>query len=92
MHALDHGAVLRRHQPGRLRAGNAERVHGLLGGKPQGRGRARRRGKHPDGRAGVPALPDMLRTHAFADARADLVAGDGGAQEIAAAHAAAAVR
>ena len=30
---------------------------------------------------------DMLRAHAFADARADLVAGDGGAQEIAAAHA-----
>jgi hypothetical protein len=30
MHALDHGAVLRRHQAGRLGAGDAERMHGLL--------------------------------------------------------------
>ena len=35
----------------------------------------------------MPALSDMLRTHAFADARADFVAGDRRAQEIAAAHA-----
>src|SRR5206468_11360405 len=33
MHALDHGAVLRGHQAGRLGAGDAERVHGLLRGK-----------------------------------------------------------
>ena len=50
-------------------------------------GRARRSGKYPDSCAGVPALPDMLRAHAFADARADLVAGHGGTQKIAAAHA-----
>ena len=30
MHALDHGAILRRHQAGRLRAGDAERVHGRV--------------------------------------------------------------
>ena len=87
MHALDHGAVLRGHQSRGLRAGDAERVHGLVGGEAQGGGRARRGGKHADGRAGMPALPDMLRAHAFADARADLVAGDRRAQEIAAAHA-----
>ena len=87
MHALDHGAVLRGHQSGRLRAGDAERVHGLVGGEAQGGGRARRGGKHADGRAGMPALSDMLRAHAFADARADLVAGDGRTQEIAAAQA-----
>ena len=41
MHALDHGAVLRRHQAGRLGAGDAERMHGLL--RRRGRARAPRR-------------------------------------------------
>ena len=87
MHALDHGAVLRGHQAGRLGAGNAERMHDLVGGNAQRRGGARDAGEHPDRGAGVPALADVLRPHAQADPRADLVAGDGGAQEVAAAHA-----
>jgi hypothetical protein len=33
MHALDHGAVLCRHQPGSLRPGDAEGVNGLARGK-----------------------------------------------------------
>ena len=33
-------------------------------------------GEHADGGAGMPALADMFRPHAHADARADLVAGD----------------
>ncbi len=78
MHALDHGAVLRRHQPRRLRAGNAERVHGLLRIEPQRRCRAGGGREHADRCAGMPALADMLLSHAHADARADLVAGDGG--------------
>ena len=84
MHALDHGAVLRGHQAGRLRAGDAERVHGLLGVEAE---RARRAGggrEHADGRARVPALADVLLAHAHADARTDLVAGDRGGQELAA--------
>ncbi len=84
MHALDHGAVLRRHQAGRLGAGDAERVDGLLGGEPQAARRARSRREDADGRARMPALPDMLLAHALADARTDLVAGDSGRQEVAA--------
>ncbi len=87
MHALDHGAVLRRHQPRRLGAGDAERMHGLLRREPQRRRGAGRRREHADGRAGMPALADMLGPHAEADPRPDLVAGDRGAQEIASAHA-----
>ena len=85
MHALDHGAVLRGHQAGRLRAGDAERVHGLLRRRGRGaRAAPGRGGEHADGGAGMPALADMLRAHAEADARPDLVAGDGGGEEIAA--------
>ena len=84
MHALDHGAVLRRHQAGRLRAGNAKRVHGGVGGKSQRPRRAGRRREHADRGAGMPALADMLLAHAQADARADLIAGDGGGEKIAA--------
>src|SRR5450432_3964565 len=40
----------------------------------------------------MPALPNMLWAHAFADARADFVAGDGGSQEIAATEAGAQLR
>ena len=39
MHAFDHGAVLRGHQAGGLRAGDAERVHGLLGIRARARAR-----------------------------------------------------
>ena len=84
MHALDHGAVLRRHQPGRLRAADAERMHGLLRIEPKSARRAGRGREHADGRAGVPALADMFLAHALADARADLVARDGGGEEFAA--------
>jgi hypothetical protein len=84
MHALDHGAVLRRHQPGRLRAGDAERMHGLLGRKPQAPRRAGGGRVDAHGGAGMPALADVLRAHALADARADLVAGDRGGEKVAA--------
>ena len=49
------------------------------------RQRARRRrcrGKDADSRAGVPALADMLRTHAQADARSDFIAGERRRDEI----------
>src|SRR3979490_2302653 len=48
--------------------------------------RARR--ENAERRARVPALADVLGPHAQSHARADLVAGDGGRQELAAAHAA----
>ena len=48
---------------------------------------ARRGGKHAERRARMPALADVLRPHADADARADLVAGDRRGQEFPAAHA-----
>ena len=85
MHALDHGAVLRRHQAGGLGAGDAERVHGLLrieleAARGAGAGR-----EHAERRARMPALADVLLPHAAADARADLVAGDRGGEEFAAA-------
>ena len=48
MHALDHGAVLRRHQAGRLRAGDAERVHGLLRVEPKPARRAGRGREHAE--------------------------------------------
>jgi hypothetical protein len=81
MHALDHGAVLRRHQPGRLRPGDAERMHGRIGGEPQSAGRAGRGRIDADRGAGMPALADMLLPHAAPDAGADLVAGDRGGDE-----------
>src|SRR5665213_380307 len=56
----------------------------LLARKAQASRCTRRSGKHADGRTRMPALPDMLRTHAFADARTNFVAGDGRPQEIAA--------
>ena len=84
MHALDHGAVLRRHQAGRLGAGDAERVHGFLGIECQPARRAGGGRENPDRGAGMPALADMLLAHAQADARPDLVTGDGGGEEIAA--------
>ena len=84
MHALHHGAVLRRHQAGRLGAGDAECVHGLVGIERKAPRRAGGGGENPDCGAGMPALADMLLAHAQADARADLVAGDGGSEEIAA--------
>ncbi len=87
MHALDHGAVLRRHQAGRLGAGDAERMDGRVRRQPQRRRGAGGGREHADGGAGMPALADMLRPHAQADPRPDLVAGDGGAHEIAPAHA-----
>ena len=83
MHALDHGAVLRRHQSGRLRSGDAERVHGALRieTKPaRGAGGGR---EHAERRARVPALTDMLLAHAAPDARTDLVARDRGRQKFA---------
>ena len=87
MHALDHRAELRRHQSRRLRAADAERVHRLRRIETQRGRRARRRRKHADGRARMPALSDVLRSHAQADARADFVAGHARAQKLAAAHA-----
>src|SRR6185437_6008068 len=62
-------------------------MHRLLRGQMQCRSRAGHCGKHSDGRAGVPALPDMLLAHAFADAWAYFVARDSRPQEIAAAKA-----
>ena len=62
-------------------------MHGSVGREPQRRRSAGGGREHADGRAGVPALADMLWPHAQADPRPDLIAGDGGAQEIAAAHA-----
>ena len=76
MHALDHGAVLRRHQAGRLGAGDAERVHSLVSIERKPARRAGSGGENPDRGAGMPALADMLLPHAQADARPDLVAGD----------------
>ena len=92
MHALDHRAVLRGHQAGGLRAGDAERVHGLFGVEPEAARGAGSRGEHAERRAGMPALPDVLRAHAQPDARADLVAGDRGGQEFPAGQAARASR
>ena len=93
MHALDHGAVLRRHQPGGLGAGDAERMHGLRRRyRPKPRRGAGRRREHAHRRAGMPALADMLLAHAHADARADLVAGDRGGEKVAAAQAGVALR
>ena len=87
MHALDHRAVLRGHQPRGLRAGDAERVDGLVDVEPEPARGARRGGKDAERRARMPALRDVLGSHAQADARSDLVAGDGGRQELLAAHA-----
>ena len=84
MHALDHGAVLRGHQAGGLRAGDAERVHGLLRVELQTARRAGGGREHADRGAGMPALADMLLAHAFADARPDLVAGERRDQQLAA--------
>ena len=85
MHALDHGAVLRRHQAGRLGACDAERMHRLLGGKSQAARGAGGRRVNAHGRAGMPALADMLLPHAPSDARADFVARDRGGEEVASA-------
>src|ERR1700676_3467534 len=46
--------------------------------------RAGRGRENPDRGAGMPALADMLLAHAKANARTDLVAGDGRGEEIAA--------
>jgi 2-methylcitrate dehydratase PrpD len=84
VHALDHGAILRRHQTGRLRAGDAEGMHCLLGAEPERGTGAGRGGKHPHGGARMPALADMLLPHAHTDAGPYLVAGNGRPQQIAA--------
>ena len=83
MHALDHRAVLRGHQTGGLRPGNAERVYGVLGVELQPAGGAGGGREHADRRAGVPALADMFLAHALADARTDLVAGERRDQQLA---------
>jgi hypothetical protein len=82
VHALDHRAVLCGHQPRGLGGGDAEDVHGLLGGKAKGGGSAGGSGKNADRGARVPALANMLRAHAEADTWADLVARDGGGEEV----------
>ena len=87
MHALDHRAVLRRHQARGLRAGDAERVHGLVGVELQSARGARGGGEHAERGARMPALRDVLGAHADADARSDLVARDRRGQEFLAAHA-----
>ena len=84
MHALDHRAILRGHQTGGLRPGNAERVHRVLGIELQSAGGAGGGREHADRRAGMPALGDMFLAHALADARADLVAGERRNQQFAA--------
>ena len=61
----------------------------FAGVEPQAARRAGRGREHAERRARVPALADVLRPHAQADARADFVAGDRGGEEFAAAHAAA---
>jgi hypothetical protein len=68
-------------------AAYTERVHHLLRRQSQSCGSTRRGREHTDGRARMPALHDVLLAHALTDAGADLVARDGGAQELAAAHA-----
>src|SRR5262249_48921302 len=85
MHALDHRAILRRHQPCRLRAGDTDRVDGLCGVEPQRRGGTAGRREYTERRARMPALPDMLLSHAKADAWTDLITGDGGGEKVAAA-------
>jgi hypothetical protein len=76
VHALHHRAVLRGHQAGGLRAGDAECMHGVLGIEAQpARGSGSRR-EYADGGTRMPALADMLLAHALADPRADLVAGE----------------
>src|SRR3977135_3455043 len=62
--------------------GEAGRGEGLRAGEPQTARRAGRRREDADGRARMPALPDMLLAHALADARTDLIAGNGGRQEL----------
>ena len=81
MHALDHRAVLRGHQAGCLRAGNAERVNGLRRREPQPPRRAGGGRIDADRRTRMPALADMLLPHAQSDPRTDLVAGHRGGQE-----------
>jgi hypothetical protein len=85
MHALDHGAVLRRHQARRLGARDPERVHGLIDRELQASRGAGGGGIDPERRAGVPALADMLLAHAPSDPRPDLVAGHGGGEKFLAA-------
>jgi len=83
MHALRHRLELRRHEPGRLRPGEAERV--LEGGGVEAEQLAGRRGRRmgPEDRAGMPAARqhlDAMQRHA--DARPDLVAGDRRQQDL----------
>src|SRR5712691_9693953 len=92
MHALDHGAVLRRHQPRRLGPRNAERMDRLAGGEAQAARGAGGGGVDAEGGAGMPALADMLLPHAFADAGTDLVAGDDGGEKLLAAESGVALR
>ena len=89
MHALHHRAVLRRHQAGGLRAGEAKRVDGSRGVEAQPARRACGSGEHAERRARMPALLDVPRTHAQPDARADLVARHGGGEKLLAAEIAA---
>ncbi len=84
MHPLDHRAKLRRHQTGRLRSRDAEGMNGLVRRESQRTRRAGRRSEGTDRRTRVPPLRDVLRSHAHADPRPDLVAGNGRGENIAA--------
>src|SRR5262249_15066430 len=69
MHALDHGAILRRHQPAGLGAGDAERMHSLFHVECQRARGGGCRGKYAYTGPAVTDLAYMLRAHAQADAR-----------------------
>ena len=70
-------------QPGRLRAGRAERVQHLLGRQPQQLAHRRRRGQRAGGAGGVEDLV-VRAAEELADADADLVAGHRGREQLAA--------
>src|SRR5690554_219774 len=83
VHALDHGPILGRHQACCLSAGDTKGVHRLLSAQAQTAGGTGSGREHAHRGAGMPALADMLLTHANAHARADLVTGDGGGEKVA---------
>jgi len=76
VHALAHGLVLRRHQAGRLGAGQAERVFEASSVQAQQLAHGRRGRMGAEHRARMPAARQHLHAvQRHADARADLVAG-----------------
>jgi hypothetical protein len=87
VHALHHGAELRRHQSRGLRAGDAQGVHCFLRVELQAARGTRGGGEYAQRRARMPARRDVRGAHAQPDARPDLVAGNRGRQELPSGHA-----